>query len=130
MLWLALARVAVRLVPLRILGKTLGRSVDSSSSPRFEAMDADRANRLAANTERASLRLPGESKCLPKAVALQWMLRRAGQPSRLVVAVHRTDRTAPHAFHAWVEQGGRMLIGRCERSEYSPVLAFDHPARA
>ena len=56
-------------------------------------------------------------------MALQWMLARRDIPSLLVIAILR-DRT--HAdddeYHAWVEQGDRMIIGQCERTDYQPII--------
>lgn len=125
MAWLALARALVRIAPLRTFRSTLGSiaGADGNSCP--VSADAATALAIARRIERAAMRLPGKSKCLPKAVALQWMLRRARLSSRLVVAVHRIDRNGPHAYHAWVEQGGQMLIGQCVRTDYCPVMTFD-----
>lgn len=72
--------------------------------------------------DKAARRIPGTSKCLPRAVALQWMLRREHIASQLVIAIHNTDRVGEHAFHAWVEQGGQIVIGHCDRTAYSPVM--------
>ncbi|TNE32943.1 MAG: lasso peptide biosynthesis B2 protein [Alphaproteobacteria bacterium] len=125
MLWLMLARTLVRLAPLRTYRLTLGPVAEGVRDCEPEPSDVDLALAIAQRIERAATRLPGESKCLPKAIALQWMLRRVGLPSRLIVAVHRTARNGPHAFHAWVEQGERILIGHCDRADYCPVMAFD-----
>lgn len=79
----------------------------------------------ARRVERAANRLPGRSKCLPKAMALQWILRRNAIASRLVIAIHKTDRQHDHSFHAWVEVGGEMVIGHCDRASYSCMASFD-----
>lgn len=99
-------------------------------SPPAEAFDGPRhahARLLAGCVERAAERLPGTSKCLPKAVALQVLLRLAGIPSRLVIAFHVTDRTGPDAYHAWTEVCGEMLVGECNRAEYRSIMTFDQP---
>ncbi|XUU61093.1 lasso peptide biosynthesis B2 protein [Erythrobacter sp. HA6-11] len=94
------------------------------------------AKQCAKRVERAAFRLPYEPRCLPRAMALQWSLRRHGIPSRLVVAMRKRDRLISEVeiaqllededrFHAWVELGDAMLIGHCERSEYRPIFAFD-----
>ena len=56
-------------------------------------------------------------------MALQWMLARRDIPSLLVIAILR-DRTDADddEYHAWVEQGGRMIIGQCERTDYQPII--------
>lgn len=55
---------------------------------------------------------------------LQWLLRREAIGSQLVIAIHATDRTGEHAYHAWVERDGEFLIGRCDRAAYRPVMIF------
>lgn len=95
-----------------------------------------RAKQCARRVERAAFRLLYEPRCLPKAMALQWSLRRRGIASRLVVAMRKQYQVNGEAeianlfededrFHAWVEIGEAMLIGHCERSEYRPIFAFD-----
>ena len=120
---IALARALVRFVPLGRWRDTLGTSIglpavaETGSEPHRTALSCARA------VGRAAARLPGTSKCLPQAMALQWMLARRDISSLLVIAVVK-DRT--HAdgdeYHAWVEQGGRMIIGESERSAYQPII--------
>ena len=127
---LVLARLAVRLFPLKAFAGSLGQINDGTAPDDIFLVDADAreaAEWLARRVERASRRLPGTSKCLPKAIALQWALRRENIPSRLIVAAHRADRSGEHAFHAWVEQDGAMLIGHCDSDEYQPVMVFAQP---
>lgn len=128
---LGLARVLVSAFPLRIFSSSLGVLVRHTEDirPKNPGMPASQElNWLARRIERAASRLPGRSKCLPKAIALQWALGKRDVPSQLVVAVHRNDRTSDDAFHAWVEHQGTILIGHCDRSEYSPIMVFSQPA--
>ena len=125
---LAFADALVRFVPFSTWKRTLGvvEKDGALSSTGDEATDriAD-ARALARRVERAARRMPWQAKCLPKAVALQWQLRRAGIPSRLVIAIHRQERSGRHAYHAWIEIGGAMVIGECDRLQYAPVARFD-----
>lgn len=130
MAWLVLARLLVRFVTLSRLRIWLGQPATDAPLVPSRAAPSDQASEIAGNVERAAMRLPGESKCLPKAMALHWMLGHVGMPSRLVIAIHRTDRTGQHAYHAWVEQAGYMLIGHCDRSEYREVMAFEQAGAA
>lgn len=128
-IYLIASRAVVRLMPFRLLRWTLGgwNNGNAGNAPGLENSTIDStALASARRVERAAYRLPGESRCLPKAIALHWMLRRGGMPSRIVVAVHRHDRSADHAYHAWVEHAGRMLIGACDRDEYRSVMTFEH----
>lgn len=123
---LAAARLLVRWAPFSLWRRALGQVVEQPAGRGAPGSgDLALARFLSRRVERAAQHLPGISKCLPQAMALQWLLRRAGIPSRLVIALHRLDRAGEHAFHAWVEVGGDMLIGHCERDLYSPVATFD-----
>lgn len=72
----------------------------------------DRARQLAADVEWAARRLPVATKCLPRAMALSWMLRRRRIGHTLVIAVRPSEmRQSADAMHAWVEIEGERLIG-------------------
>lgn len=79
---------------------------------------------LARAVERACQRLPGESKCLPRAMALHWLLRRRHRPSQLVIAaLPGNQRGTLNDLHAWVEMGGEVLIGALDMP-YQPLARF------
>lgn len=89
----------------------------------------------ARNVMRAAEHLPYSPKCLPQAMALQWLLKSERLPSALIIARLRgqgdTQSQAgtvagqvQDAFHAWVELGNAMLIGHCEKADYRPIMAF------
>ena len=70
------------------------------------------ARQLAADVEWAASRLPFPTKCLPRAMALSWMLRRSRIAHAVVVAVRPSKlRQEPDALHAWVEVGGEKILG-------------------
>lgn len=70
------------------------------------------ARRLAAHVERAARRLPLSTLCLPRAVALGTLLGRRAIPHRLVIAVRPSSaRTGTDDLHAWVEAGGKIILG-------------------
>jgi hypothetical protein len=72
----------------------------------------DRARQLAADVEWAAKRLPFATRCLPRAMALSWMLRRRTMRHTLVIAVRPSElRPSADAMHAWVEIAGERLIG-------------------
>lgn len=102
---LLVARLVVAILPFPRWRGTLGFSARLATS-RAEAL------RLASQVERAAVRLPVESKCLPKAVALSWMLRRRKIGHAVVFAVRpRQTRTGVDTLHAWVEVEGDRVIG-------------------
>ena len=70
------------------------------------------ARRLAAHARRAAGRLPVQTKCLPQALALSWMLRRRRIAHGLVIAVRPdTARTGQDDLHAWIELGSTIVLG-------------------
>lgn len=134
--FLAAARFLVRVVPLRLWRGSLGQIVaqpqhqsDESPPPEYQFGDAAlavlrEALMLGRCVDRASEILPGHSRCLPQAVALQWIMRMHGIASQIIIAFHIFDRAGEHAYHAWVEHRGEMLIGHCDRSSYRPIMTL------
>jgi hypothetical protein len=88
------------------LGMTLEESKPYSGRLLLEA------RRLAAHVEWAAKRLPFSTKCLPRAMALSWMLRRRDLGHTVVIAVRPNQlRDSPDSLHAWVEMEGVRIIG-------------------
>lgn len=58
--------------------------------------------------------------CLPRALALAWMLARRGQGCELVIGAHPRDGTLD--AHAWVEQDGVPINSPTDSAETFPVL--------
>lgn len=104
---LCFARLLVASVPLKYWRNSLGvpaagRRQDTS----------ERAGRLAREVEWAARRLPFESKCLPQAMALSWLLRGERIVHAVVIAVRPpNNRGSRDALHAWVEVGGATILG-------------------
>lgn len=99
------AQVLVSGIPFNRWRDTLGW-VAPPQSP------LDRARRLAGDVEWAAKRLPFPTKCLPRAMALSWMLRRRRLGHTVVIAVRPNDlRHSADALHAWVEIAGEKIIG-------------------
>ena len=103
------ARLAVAAVPFARWRDSLGLPASGSpdSSERLEA-----GRRLAGQVERAAVRAPFSTKCLPRAAALSWMLRRRRIGHAVVFAVRPEElRDSPDPLHAWVEVEGVKIIG-------------------
>lgn len=70
------------------------------------------ANRIARQVEWAAERLPFTSKCLPRAIALSWVLRRKRIGHAVVIAARPEHmRQAGDVLHAWVEVSGAKILG-------------------
>lgn len=103
---LCMARLLVGWVPFDRWRGTLGLGGDNAEP----AMTA--ARELAADVEWAATRWPLECKCLPRAMALSWLLRRKRIAHAVVIAVRPDQlRQSPDALHAWVEVDGEKVIG-------------------
>ena len=99
------ARLTVALLPFERWRNSLGGRPDSREA-------SAEAARLAAHVEWAARRLPFETKCLARAMALSWMLRRAGIAHAVTFAVRPAGmRESADALHAWVEVGGERILG-------------------
>lgn len=102
---LSAARLVVAFAPFDRWSGTLGRSGGS-------ARKLAEAQRLARQVDWAAHKLPFETRCLPRAIALSWLLRRRNIGHAVVFAVRPAEhRGKADALHAWVEIGGTKLIG-------------------
>lgn len=107
------ARLLIARVPFRVWRGWLGGpALHEPSDPQPNGDAQITGRRLAAQVERAAWRLPFEVKCLPRAMALSWLLTHERIPHAVVVAVrppgHRGD---GDDLHAWVEHGGAIILG-------------------
>lgn len=111
-LGLCLARLLVDWVPFVRWRRFLGqRSFYKSGELQKEAAVAHARN-LSGQVERAAVRLPFEIKCLPRAMALSWLLRRQQIGHSVVFAVRPADlRSGADKLHAWVEVENVKVIG-------------------
>lgn len=121
MLRLVVARLLVDWVALRNWRRFLGRNGEHSQAA---GSRIDHARRLARAVERGAARLPIFTKCLPRAMALHWMMRSRDIPGSLVIGVLTTgDHGGRHALHAWVESDGLILIGQLNEP-FHPISRF------
>lgn len=101
------AQLLVNWVPFKHWRHGLGYQVEVGADPREEE-----ARQLAADVKWAATRLPFETKCLPRAMALSWLLRRRQVGHAVVIAVRPNQlRQSPDALHAWVEVESETILG-------------------
>lgn len=104
---LASSVLGLHLLPFRVLRKIahrLARTPDSISRGRCSP------ERVAWAVRAAARFVPGGGNCLAQAITGQIILARHGYPCELRIGVARDDSLRLVA-HAWVESGGRALIG-------------------
>jgi aryl-alcohol dehydrogenase-like predicted oxidoreductase len=106
---LSVARVTLRGAPRVLLG---------AAGSRNRWATANELRELAAAIERASRHVPGAG-CLPRALALQWMLKRRGIAADIRLGV-RTDAGTLSA-HAWVECQGIALGGPAPGDSFAAI---------
>ena len=100
------ARLLVDRVPLARWRRSLGLAVGATGE------DARTARSSAADVEWAAKRLPFETKCLPRAMAVSWLLRRRRIGHVVVFAVRPPDlRESSDSLHAWVDVAGERIGG-------------------
>jgi transglutaminase superfamily protein len=68
---------------------------------------------------------PWKARCLPRSLALQWLLRRRGIETALRVGVRKTSGAIE--AHAWLEHRGAPLID--DRGVHGLYAAFDEVVR-
>lgn len=125
MVLLLMAKFLVHVVPLRWWRRSLGEVRNSAGS----TVNADTAIPVVSAVNRAALRLPGDYVCLPRAMTVQWMLRRRGIASALVFGIARDMKQGQlHDLHAWIEVGDNIVIGATPERSYARGLALVQPA--
>lgn len=122
---LATAWLLVRFVRLShwswLLGRTADRVTAEAATPSHVATQV----RTAIN--RAERRLLGRPlKCLPRAMAMQWMLRRRRVAASLVIGAARgSEGGRQFDLHAWVECGDTVAIGgAADLAGFVPLLVL------
>ena len=80
------------------------------------------AGTIAWAIETASVRVPGGRNCLVRALAAEYLLNRHGYRCELRIGAKR-DEAGEFTAHAWLECGGRVLIGEFELQSYVPLAA-------
>lgn len=112
---LALSRLLVDFVRFGRWRGVLGRVVPAGPTNRSDEdreAPEQRDRYLSRVVDRAASRLPFACRCLPRAMALHWMLTRRGKRTTLVIGVLPGPRRGRlDDLHAWVELNGEVLIG-------------------
>jgi len=117
---LGAARLAVAVVPFRLWRGSLGLATDRLPGPDEQT----EAVRLARHVERAAMRLPFATRCLPRAMALSWLLRRADVAHAVIFAVRPAPlRAAWRSRVTYVQQDPLFFAGTIREN-----LRFADPA--
>ena len=130
MVWLGVARLLIARVAFGRWRKWLGVPVAPETGNPAHWLDDNRSRRrLARAVMRGAARLPGESRCLAQAMALQWMLRRRGLGGVIHLGVLPGDkRGGLDDLHAWVTHANEVLVGASDEP-HCPLFAAANPER-
>lgn len=116
-------RLALWVLPFRIVKRWLFPSSHSSAkaqpTQKSQLIDLDEAVRV---METGFYYVPAAT-CLVKAIAAQILLRRYGYPSQMHIGVAKSPEGKLLA-HAWVEQGGTIVFGGSEASNYTLLSSW------
>ena len=115
---LAIASLAIRLLPVRRVAAAAGRSVAESG-----VADVQTVARVRWAVEAWGRRVPWRAVCFQRGLAVHWMLRRRGIASLLHYGVGRVD-SERLAAHVWVSVGGRDVIGGEEAPKFACLATF------
>jgi hypothetical protein len=117
--WLLIAiRLGLWLLPFRTLQRLLTRMTQGAY--KHQAADQASIDSVVWAVTVASRYVP-EATCLTQALAAQVLLARRGYPARLRIGVARSE-TGQFQAHAWVENGGRIVIGGTANPSYFTPL--------
>ena len=116
-LFLALARLAILVIPFRRIVPWLERSPDSPQR------DAATIATVRQAVEIASRNVPWNAVCLPQAMACKAMLARRGQGSALHIGAALGNGGGLTA-HAWLVAGGEIVVGEDESGNVMPLARF------
>lgn len=108
------ARLLLAAAPYAVVRNRLDRiSARRSRSPLMTQAECARA------IDRAAQLLP-DTRCLVRAVAAEYLLRREGHAAALKLGVN-LDEFRQLKAHAWVESGGLTVTGGDEAAGYAPL---------
>lgn len=121
---LAVAVVVLRILPFRVIMA----GFDGARTPVVEAnivkpgdVPSETLTAVVIAVERAARRLPGSPSCLCRAIAGSWMLRRRAIAVTVCFGVARLPDLRAHA---WLESGGRVVLGAAGAEDYTPIASF------
>jgi hypothetical protein len=122
-LWLAIAAVAIAVLPFRYVGLLAARPVRPvklSSQVR-----ANKVRRVRWAVITAAARAPWRALCFQRGLAAQFMLRRRGVPSVLYYGAVQDDQKGLCA-HVWVRDGDVDVVGGEIANRFAILTTFPH----
>ena len=99
------------------------RYLNASPMPISAGGPAPRAlgRKIGRIVSRLAPHMPFTATCLLQAIAAQWMLRRRGAASELMIGARRTTEDGDLDLHAWLTVDGRCVVGGHQVETYSAL---------
>lgn len=122
---LSIIRTALAALPFKLVRRTLSRlaCLKRRNGSGLRQSDIERIIRF---TVAAGRKLPAMGTCLTQALTVHMLLKRRGYETQLRIGVTK-DAGGRFTAHAWLERGGRILIGELggEHDRYTPFPALN-----
>lgn len=110
-----LVRIGLWVLPFRRLQALVARRPGGTPHPQRPHSADDIAWAVS-----AAARMVPRASCLTQALAAKRLLERAGHSGELRIGVGK-DESGAIIAHAWIEQGGRVLVGAHGVEQYTPL---------
>ena len=112
----------ILIVPKRIIFKWLGnKGVESSFEPISETLSE--IFQVEKSIRRAVRYLPWKTKCFAQAISAKRLLQQKNISSTIYLGVAKKEKDRMIA-HAWLRCGNRIVTGKEEMKNFTPVLCF------
>lgn len=116
-------RLGLWLLPFQTLRQLLARMTPTVD--KLQKTDQVCVNKVVWAVAVASQCMPGEVKCLARALTTQVLLGQHGYQSQLRIGVAKSEQGQLEA-HAWVESQGKIAIGSLkDLSRFTPMPALE-----
>jgi hypothetical protein len=120
-LWLAVAGIAIAVLPFRHVGLLAARPIHRPKLPRQARLS--KVQRIRWAIIATSARAPWRALCFQQGLAAQLMLRRRGIPSVLYYGAAQDDESGLYA-HVWVRDGDVDVIGAENAYRFAVLATF------
>lgn len=114
------ARLALSVLPVGLIFRSLRLTMEPAAA--FDDRVPPAARPIGLAIDRAARRLPGETRCLPRALAGALMLRRRRLQATVVLGVRSKDGLLK--AHAWLLSAGAPVLGAANAQVFVPLAAF------
>lgn len=121
--YLALARLALVVIPFKRLAAQLGKQHEQSPNALAQPIQRAQARRIGWAVTTMSRYVPWDSACLAQAVAAKWMLQKRRLPSTLYLGV-TYDENKKMLAHAWLRCGQVYVTGAPQHRRFTVVATF------